>query len=77
MLLTFTGISKKSIRWGVGDADCVYAMYFENIDFLRYAKSKGLKIVVDFYERPMTYKMLIEEIKSTPEFDVFHNAIRN
>lgn len=75
MLLTFTGISKDSIRWGVGDADCVYAMYFENIEFLRYAKSKGLKIVVDFYERPMTYKMLIEEIKSTPEFDVFRDSI--
>ena len=75
MLLTFTGISKDSINWGVGDADCLYAMYFENIDFVRYAKSKGLKVVVDFYERPMTYKMLIEEIKSTPEFDVFAESI--
>ena len=75
MLLTFTGISQDLIRQGVGDADCVYAMYFENIDFVRYAKSKGLKIVVDFYERPMTYKMLIEEIKSTPEFNVFTESI--
>ena len=50
-------------------------MYFENIDFIRHAKSKGVKIVVDFYERPMTYKMLIEEIKSTPEFSIFNNSI--
>lgn len=76
MSLTFTGISKDSIKWGVADADCVYAMYFENIDFVRYAKSKGLKVVVDFYERPMTYKMLIEEIKSTPEFAIFTDSIR-
>lgn len=75
MLLTFTGIAQDSIRYGVGNADCVYAMYFENIDFVRYAKSKGLKVVIDFYERPMTYKMLIEEIKSTPEFDVFNESI--
>lgn len=75
MLLTFTGISKDSIKWGVADADCVYAMYFENIGFIRYAKSKGLKIVVDFYERPMTYKMLIDEINSTPEFAIFRGSI--
>ena len=76
MLLTFTGISQDSIKWGVGEADCVYAMYFENIDFVRFAKLKGLKVVVDFYERPMTYKMLVEEIKSTPEFDVFRDFIK-
>lgn len=75
MLLTYTGISSQSIRWGIADADCVYAMYFENIDFLHYAKAKGLKIVVDFYERPMTYKMLIEEIRSTPEFSIFKDSI--
>ena len=75
MLLTFTGIAQDSIRHGVGDADCVYAMYFENIDFVRYAKSKGLKVVIDFYERPMTYKMLIEEIMSTPDFDVFNESV--
>jgi glycosyltransferase involved in cell wall biosynthesis len=59
----------------VGKADSVYAMYLENIDFVRYAKSKGMKIVVDFYERPTTYKLLIEEIKSTPEFDVFKDYV--
>ena len=73
--LRYTGISKDSIKWGVADADCVYAMYFENIDFVRSAKAKGLKVVVDFYERPMTYKLLIDEIKSTPEFSIFRGSI--
>lgn len=73
--LTFTGISRDSIKWGVGEADCVYAMYFENIEFLRYAKSKGLKIVIDIYERPMTYKLLANEIKTTPEFSIFTSSI--
>lgn len=75
MQLTFTGISSDSIKWGVGEGDCVYAMYFENIEFVRYAKEKGLKIVVDFYERPLTYQLLINEIQSTPEFSIFQNAI--
>ena len=74
-LLNYTGISQESIKWGIADADCIYAMYFENIDFVRYAKSKGVKIVVDFYERPMMYKMLIEEIKSTTEFAIFNESI--
>lgn len=73
--LTFTGLSRASIKWGVGEADCVYAMYFENIEFLRYAKSKGLKIVIDIYERPMTYKLLVNEIQNTPEFSIFKSSI--
>ena len=34
----------------------------------KYAKSKGLKIVVDIYETPTTYKHLIEEIDNNPEY---------
>ena len=60
--LHYTGFAKKCIAWGVGDADCIYSMYIENIEFLKYAKSKGLKIVVDIYETPMTYKYLLEEL---------------
>lgn len=68
----YTGFVDKCIKWGVGDADCIYNMYIENYDFLVYAKSKGLKIVVDIYETPMTYKYLIEEIKNNPEYNIFH-----
>lgn len=66
--LHYNGFVKKCISWGVGDADCVYNMYFENFEFLKYAKSKGLKIVVDIYETPMTYKYLIEELENHPEY---------
>lgn len=67
----YNGFVKKCIHWGVGDSDCVYNMYIENIDFLKYAKSKGLKIVIDIYETPMTYKYLIDEIDSNPEYSIF------
>ena len=66
--LHYTGFAKKCIAWGVGDADCIYSMYIENIEFLKYAKSKGLKIVVDIYETPITYKYLIEELDNHPEY---------
>ena len=70
-LLVFDGLSDRCIKWGVSEADCVYGMYFENFKFLQYAKSKGLKVVVDIYERPMTYKLLIDEIKGNKEYSVF------
>ncbi len=74
-MMVYDGMSQKCIRWGVGEADCVYGMYFENFSFLKYAKSKGLKIVVDIYERPLTYKLLTEEIRSNEEYSVFEASI--
>lgn len=75
--LHYTGFVDRCIKWGVGDADCVYNMYIENYDFMVYAKSKGLKIVVDIYETPMTYKYLIEEIKNNPEYAIFNKQIES
>ncbi len=75
--LHYTGFVNKCISWGTGDADCVYNMYIENYDFLVYAKSKGLKVVVDIYETPMTYKYLIEEIESNPEYGIFRKQIES
>lgn len=69
--LHYRGFVGRCMHWGVGDADCIYNMYIENFDFLKYAKSKGLKIAVDIYETPMTYKYLIDEIDNNPEFSVF------
>lgn len=66
----YNGFEKKCISWGTGDADCIYSMYIENFGFLKYAKSKGLKIVVDIYETPMTYKYLIDEIESNEEYEI-------
>lgn len=75
--LHYNGFVDKCLRWGVGNADCVYNMYIENYDFLVYAKSKGVKVVVDIYETPMTYKYLIEEIKNNSEYSVFNKQIES
>lgn len=75
--LHYSGFVDKCIKWGVGNADCVYNMYIENYDFLVYAKSKGVKVVVDIYETPMTYKYLIEEIKNNSEYSIFNKQIES
>lgn len=73
--LYFRGFADKCRQWGVDDADCIYNMYIENYDFLVYAKSKGLKVVVDIYETPTTYRHLIEEIHTNPEYALFESKI--
>ena len=72
----YTGLGKKFISWGVRDAGYVYNMYIENIDFLRYCKAKGLKVIIDIYETPMTYKYLIDEINEYPEIEAFQEYIK-
>lgn len=76
-LLHYNGFVNKCISWGVSDSDCIYNMYIENFDFLKYAKSKGAKIVIDIYEIPMTYKYLIEEIQNNPEYHFFSFKIKS
>lgn len=58
----FNSLSKKFNSWGTGKADCIYSMFFESIDFLRLAKEKGLKVVVDIFEAPNAFKELEKEI---------------
>lgn len=55
-------------KYNIENADCIYNMYFENIDFLKYVKHKGKKIIVDIYENPKAFAELIEEIKRNPEY---------
>lgn len=62
---SLSGIFK---RYDIEKADCVYNMYFENIDFLKYAKQKGKTIVVDIYENPKAFAELVEEVKRNPEY---------
>lgn len=75
--LHYNGTSKIFIKWGIGKADCIYNMYIENYAYLEYAKKKGLKVVVDIYENPTTYKYLIDEIKNNPEYSIFRNNIKS
>lgn len=58
--------SKKAISWGVKGADALYHMYIENLDFVRYAKSKNLKIITDVYISPVTENIMIKEHENYP-----------
>lgn len=53
-------------RWGVRDANMTYTMFHEGLDFVRYAKSKGLISVVDVYISPITDRIMAEESKAFP-----------
>lgn len=64
----YQSLSKVFIKKDISYADCIYNMYFENIDFLKYAKSKGKTIVVDIYENPDAFSALINEIERNPEY---------
>lgn len=46
-------LSRVMRRWGTGGAGAVYVMYHEDLDFVRYAKDQGLKIVIDVFVNPM------------------------
>lgn len=71
----YQSLSKKFIKEGIGSANCLYSMYFENIEFLRYAKTQKLKIVIDIYENPDAFKSLIDEINNHNEYTIFSNLL--
>ncbi|MDA7675841.1 glycosyltransferase family 4 protein [Akkermansiaceae bacterium] len=51
-------LSKRMIRWGVGDANWVLSMYDESLGFLRYAKERGLKIAIDVFISPCSGRIM-------------------
>ena len=61
--------SKSLINWGVCEASIVYAMYQEGLPFLHYAKSKGLKIVVDVNSVPNLFHIEHEEQKKFSDWE--------
>lgn len=61
----FEGSSKRFIHHGIGEIDWLYTMFIENLDFARYAKSKGVKIIADIYENPFIWEELLAEIDKT------------
>ena len=63
-------------RNDIENADCVYNMYFENIDFLKHAKQKGKTIIVDIYENPKAFAELIEEVKRNQEYKSLENILK-
>ena len=55
-------LSKQMKKWGLSEANTVYSMYHENLDFVRWAKSHGAKIIIDVYISPQTENIMqIEE----------------
>lgn len=63
----YEGSSAKFIKWGVRDADWLYAMFIENFEFTKYAKEQGLKVLADIYEDPYIWDELVSEIE-LPEY---------
>lgn len=67
-IIIYQSLSRVFKRYDIEKADCIYNMYFENIDFLKYAKQKGKTIIVDIYENPKAFAELVEEVKRNPEY---------
>lgn len=67
------GGSKTFIKSGLKDCDWVYTMFFENIEFLLYAKAHGKKIIADIFENPYVFEELASEIDMHPEYQCVSN----
>lgn len=48
-------------RWGLQDANMVYSMYGEDLEFIDWAKSSGARIIVDIFVHPQTNRIVAEE----------------
>lgn len=75
--LYYDGLSNAFIQKGTNHADCIYSMFIENISFLEYAKSQGLKIVIDIYESPIAFRELYKEMTSNPDLSHFSRIAKN
>jgi glycosyltransferase involved in cell wall biosynthesis len=51
-------LSRRMVRWGLQDADIVYAQHADDYDFLRYAKDAGKTIVIDVNTNPLTHRIM-------------------
>ncbi|MEN7972434.1 MAG: glycosyltransferase family 4 protein [Verrucomicrobiota bacterium] len=54
-------MSRVMKRWGTRGADVIYAMQSENAEFLHFAKSKNIKIVVDICVNPLAHRITQKE----------------
>lgn len=66
-------LSKQMKEWGVREANVVYSMYHENLDFIKWAKSKGAMSVVDVFISPATDLVMESEILKLPEWNYANN----
>jgi glycosyltransferase involved in cell wall biosynthesis len=61
-------LSRKMTKWGTQGANVLYAMYHDNLDFVRWAKSQGLCIAVDVYISPQTNNIMQDEFAEFPDW---------
>jgi hypothetical protein len=62
-------LSRVMRRWGTGDADALYVMYHENLDFVRYARDRGLKVIIDVFVNPMMDRIVNAECMKYPGWE--------
>lgn len=58
--------AEEMIKYGIGNATAVYSTFGEGHCFLKCAKEKGLKIIVDFYMNPLTHVIYRNEKENFP-----------
>jgi len=61
-------MTRKMKKWGLQDANAVYSMYHENLDFIRWAKASGLHIVIDVFINPQFREVMVEEFLIFPDW---------
>jgi glycosyltransferase involved in cell wall biosynthesis len=62
-------LSNKMKKWGLQNANIIYSMYHENLNFIRWAKNRGLKSVVDVFISPVTSQVMEQEYKIFPDWN--------
>ncbi|WP_281298246.1 glycosyltransferase family 4 protein [Flavobacterium limnophilum] len=75
--LLYQSLSNKFIKKGLGTATWLYSMYYENLEFVKYAKSKKLKIIIDIYENPNAFDDMLNEINNHIEYSIFSHLIED
>ena len=61
-------LSRRMAAWGTRHGDILYNMYCENLAFVEYAKSAGLRIATDVYINPQTKWIVAEECRRFPRW---------
>lgn len=71
----YNGLSRTFTNWGYGEADCIYSMYIENLNFFVGGGNSSIMRVVDIYENPDNNLELIKEIVEIPEYNCLKSKI--
>lgn len=66
-------LSRRMIQWGLQGANTVYSMYYENLDFVRWAKAHGARSVVDVFVSPQTNEIMRRESEAFPEWGKYND----